>query len=80
MVIPAELRKRFGINAGERLLAIAARRTGSWVLLLTQFEAVSMMVSQMVYSTFSENADIIPESGEKATFLSRALQRPATSE
>jgi AbrB family looped-hinge helix DNA binding protein len=67
VIIPAELRKRFGINTGERLVVMGAHKTGSWVILLTKSEAVSRMVSQMVRSMFGAELDEILETGEKAS-------------
>ena len=81
VIIPAELRKRFGINTGERLLVMAACNTGSWVILLTKSEAVSKMVSQMVHNMFSANMDAILETGEKASRSQEpSPPKPATSE
>jgi hypothetical protein len=46
---------------------MSARKTGSGVILVTQIETVSKMVSQMVHGMVSANADMILKSGEKAS-------------
>jgi AbrB family looped-hinge helix DNA binding protein len=78
VIIPAELRKRFGINTGERLLVMGTHKTGSWVILLTKSEAVSKIVLQMVRSMFGAELDEILETSEEAS-LSEESALPKTA-
>jgi len=70
VIIPAEVRKRFGINAGDRLLVTGAEKMGTWGILFTKSEGVSKIVSQMVQSMFGAELHEILASGKNEESLS----------
>jgi AbrB family looped-hinge helix DNA binding protein len=64
VIIPAELRKKFGIDTGDRLLVTGAVRAGAWGIFLTKSDVVSKIVSQMVQSMFGAELHEILASGK----------------
>jgi len=75
VIIPAELRKRFDINTGDRLLMIGAEKKGVWGIFLTRSEVVSNVVSQMVQSMFGAELDEILETGKNEGSLSEEPEK-----
>jgi AbrB family looped-hinge helix DNA binding protein len=44
VVIPAELRKKFGIETGDRFLVMGGEQMGAWGLLLVKSDVLSQVV------------------------------------
>ena len=70
VVIPAELRKRFDINTGDRLLVVALEKRDTWAIIFTKSEVISKMVSQLVQSMFGAELDEILQAAENEGRLS----------
>jgi len=52
IIIPAEVRKKFGIETGDRFLVMAGERMGAWGIVLIKGEMVSLMLTQLVQKVF----------------------------
>ena len=48
LVIPADLRKKFDIQAGDKFLVLAGERLGAWGILLVKAEVVTKVVEGML--------------------------------
>ncbi|MGZ4849379.1 MAG: AbrB/MazE/SpoVT family DNA-binding domain-containing protein [Halobacteriota archaeon] len=47
VVIPAELRKKFGIETGDRFLVMGGEQMGAWGLLLVKSDVLSQVVQDI---------------------------------
>jgi AbrB family looped-hinge helix DNA binding protein len=47
VVIPAELRKKFGIGTGDRFLVMGGEKMGAWGLLLIKADVLSQVVQDI---------------------------------
>jgi AbrB family looped-hinge helix DNA binding protein len=47
VVIPVELRKKFGIDTGDRFLVMGGERMGAWGLLLVKADVLSQVVQDI---------------------------------
>jgi AbrB family looped-hinge helix DNA binding protein len=47
VVIPAELRKKFGIETGDRFLVMGGEQMGAWGLLLVKSDVLSQVVKDI---------------------------------
>ena len=47
VVIPAELRKKFGIETGDRFLVMGGEQMGAWGLLLVKSDVLSQVVQDL---------------------------------
>jgi len=47
VVVPAELRRKFGIETGDRFLVMAGERVGAWGLLLVKADVLSQIVQNV---------------------------------
>ncbi len=47
VVIPAELRKKFGIETGDRFLVMAGEKMGAWGLFLVKADVLSRVVEDI---------------------------------
>jgi len=47
IVIPAELRKKFGIETGDRFLVMAGEKMGAWGLILVKADVLSRVVDEI---------------------------------
>lgn len=48
LVIPAEVRKKYDINPGDKFLVLAGERMGAWGFVLVKAEVVSKVVENMM--------------------------------
>ncbi len=54
IVIPAELRKKFGIETGDRFLVMAGEKMGAWGLMLVKADVLSRIVEDVFGGRFEE--------------------------
>lgn len=47
VVVPAELRKKFGIQPGDKFLILAGEKMGAWGIILVKADVLSKVVTQM---------------------------------
>ncbi len=47
VVVPADLRKKFGIKAGDKFLVLAGEKMGAWGIILVKSDVLSKVVTQM---------------------------------
>lgn len=47
VVVPAELRKKFGIEQGDKFLVLAGEKMGAWGILLVKADVLSKVVEKM---------------------------------
>jgi AbrB family looped-hinge helix DNA binding protein len=47
VVVPAELRRKFGIETGDRFLVMAGERMGAWGLILVKADVLSQIVQNV---------------------------------
>ena len=47
VVIPAELRKQFGIETGDRFLVMGGTRMGAWGFILVKADVLSQLVQEI---------------------------------
>ncbi len=47
VVIPAEMRKKFGIETGDRFLVMAGEKMGAWGLILVKADVLSRLVDEI---------------------------------
>jgi len=47
VVIPAELRKQFGIETGDRFLVMGSTRMGAWGFILVKADVLSQVVQEI---------------------------------
>jgi len=52
IIIPAEVRKRFGIQTGDHFLVIVGEQMGVWGIVLIKGEMASLMLTQLVQNVF----------------------------
>jgi AbrB family looped-hinge helix DNA binding protein len=46
IVVPAEMRKKFGIETGDRFLVLAGEKMGTWGLILVKAEVLSRVFNE----------------------------------
>jgi AbrB family looped-hinge helix DNA binding protein len=54
LVIPAEVRKRFNIEPGDKFLVLAGERMGAWGFVLVKAEVVSKVVEKFMAGEIPE--------------------------
>jgi len=59
IVLPIELRKKFSISAGDKLLVLGGEQMGAWGIILVKSEILSQIMSM-----FGENIGHILEESE----------------
>ncbi len=47
VVVPAELRKKYGIKPGDKFLVLAGKRNGAWGIILVKSDLLSKAVNEM---------------------------------
>lgn len=47
VVVPTELRKKFGIEPGDKFLVLAGEKMGAWGILLVKADVLSKVVEKM---------------------------------
>ena len=47
VVVPTELRKKFGIEQGDKFLVLAGEKMGAWGILLVKADVLSKVVEKM---------------------------------
>ena len=47
LVIPANIRKEFGIKSGDKFIVLAGRRLGAWGIVLVPAEVITNIVEKM---------------------------------
>lgn len=47
VVVPAELRKKFGVERGDKFLVLAGEKMGAWGILLVKADVLSKVVEKM---------------------------------
>nr|MDO8099059.1 AbrB/MazE/SpoVT family DNA-binding domain-containing protein [Candidatus Njordarchaeota archaeon] len=47
VVVPAELRKKFGIEPKDKLLVLAGEKMGAWAIILVKSDVLSKLVRQI---------------------------------
>ena len=66
IIIPAEVRKRFGIQTGDHFLVIVGEQMGAWGIVLMTGDMVTVMLSQLVQNVFGgELTQILQDAREK---------------
>ncbi len=71
IVIPAELRKKFGIETGDRFLVMAGEKMGAWGLMLVKADVLSRIVEDVFGGRLEE---VLAKSRAEETRSSEALQ------
>ncbi|MDD1721560.1 MAG: AbrB/MazE/SpoVT family DNA-binding domain-containing protein [Euryarchaeota archaeon] len=71
IVIPAELRKKFGIETGDRFLVMAGEKMGAWGLMLVKADVLSRIVEDVFGGRLEE---VLARSRAEETRPSEALQ------
>ncbi len=61
VVIPAELRKKFGIETGDRFLVLAGEKMGTWGLILVKAEVLSRVFNELFGGRLDE---ILAQNGD----------------
>ena len=54
LVIPAEVRKRFKIEPGDKFLVLAGERMGAWGFILVKAEVVSKVIEKFMAGEIPE--------------------------
>jgi AbrB family looped-hinge helix DNA binding protein len=54
VVIPAELRKKFGIETGDRFLVMGGARMGAWGFILVKADVLSRVIQDIFGGTLEE--------------------------
>ena len=54
VVIPAELRKKFGIETGDRFLVMGSKRMGAWGFILVKADVLSQVIQEIFGGTLEE--------------------------
>jgi AbrB family looped-hinge helix DNA binding protein len=66
IIIPAEVRKKFGIETGDQFLVIVGEQMGAWGIVLLKGEMLSLMLTQLVQNVFGgELTQILEDAQEK---------------
>lgn len=65
LVIPAEVRKRFNIEPGDKFLVLAGERMGAWGFLLVKAEVVSKMIEKFMSDEIPEIMKKMKEEAER---------------
>jgi AbrB family looped-hinge helix DNA binding protein len=65
LVIPADVRKRFDIEPGDKFLVLAGERMGAWGFLLVKAEVVSAMIEKFMTGEIPEFMKKLKEEAEK---------------
>ena len=47
VVVPAEIRKKFGIEPGEKFLVLAGEKMGAWGIILVKADVLSRVMKKM---------------------------------
>ncbi len=47
IVVPADMRKKFGIEAGDKFLVLAGEQMGAWGIVLVKADVLSQIVQNM---------------------------------
>jgi AbrB family looped-hinge helix DNA binding protein len=54
VVVPAELRKKFGIEPGDKFLVLAGEKLGGWGIVLVKADVLSGVVKELFGGTLDE--------------------------
>jgi len=54
LVVPADLRKKYGIEPGDKFLVLAGERMGAWGILLVKADVLSKIVKEMFGGTIQD--------------------------
>ena len=65
LVIPAEVRKRFKIEPGDKFIVLAGERMGAWGFILVKAEVVSAMIEKFMKGEIPEFMKKIKKEAEK---------------
>ena len=65
LVIPAEVRKRFDIEPGDKFVVLAGERMGAWGFLLVKAEVVSKMIEKFMSDEIPEFMSKLKEEAER---------------
>jgi len=65
LVIPADVRKRFDIQPGDKFLVLAGERMGAWGFLLVKAEVVSAAIEKFMTGEMPEFMKKLKEEAEK---------------
>ena len=65
LVIPIEVRKRFGIEPGDKFLVLAGERMGAWGFLLVKAEVISTVIEKFMAGEIPEFMKKMKEEAER---------------
>lgn len=65
LVIPAEVRKRFNIEPGDKFLVLAGERMGAWGFVLVKAEVVSKVIEKFMSGEIPEFMKKMKEEAER---------------
>ncbi len=65
VVIPADIRKKFSIEAGDKFLVLAGERMGAWGIILVKADVVSKVVEKMFGGKLQEILESLREDKEQ---------------
>ena len=65
IVIPAEIRKKYEIDTGDKFLVLAGERKGTWGIILVKSDVVSMVVESMFGGKLQELLDALEEGDDE---------------
>ena len=65
LVIPIEVRKRFGIEPGDKFLVLAGERMGAWGFLLVKAEVISTVIEKFMAGEMPEFMKKMKEEAER---------------